>query len=59
VAVELPDTHDYAGDHISEVDELLADSRDSGKIIHLYGTLFSNVPEYNRLQVQVDRIEIE
>jgi len=33
--------------------------RDSGKIVHLYGTLFSNVPDYNGSQIQVDRIEIE
>jgi putative hemolysin len=33
--------------------------RDSGKIVHLYGTLFSNVPDYNGSQVQVDRIEVE
>jgi len=32
--------------------------RNSGKIVHLYGTLFSNVPDYNGSQVQVDRIEI-
>ncbi len=32
--------------------------RDSGKIVHLYGTLFSNVPDYNGSQVRVDRIEI-
>ena len=31
--------------------------RDSGKIVHLYGTLFSNVPDYNGSQVQVDKIE--
>ena len=31
--------------------------RDSGKIVHLYGTLFSNVPDYNGSQIQVDRIE--
>jgi putative hemolysin len=31
---------------------------DSGKIVHLYGTLFSNVPDYNGSQVQVDRIEV-
>ncbi|MCJ7641553.1 MAG: DUF333 domain-containing protein [Desulfobacterales bacterium] len=31
---------------------------DSGKIVHLYGTLFSNVPDYNSSQIQVDRIEI-
>jgi hypothetical protein len=33
--------------------------RDSGKIVHLYGTLFSNVPDFNGSQVQVDRIEVE
>ena len=32
--------------------------RDSGKIVHLCGTLFSNVPDYNGSQIQVDRIEI-
>ena len=33
--------------------------RDSGKIVRLYGTLFSNVPDYNGSQIQVDRIEVE
>jgi putative hemolysin len=33
--------------------------RDSGKIVHLYGTLGSNVPDYNGSQIQVDRIEIQ
>jgi len=33
--------------------------RDSGKIVHLYGTLFSNMPDYNGSQIQVDRIEVE
>ena len=33
--------------------------RDSGKIVHLYGTLLSNVPDYNGSQIQVDRIEME
>lgn len=33
--------------------------RDSGKIVHLYGTLFSNVPDYNGSQIQVDRIQME
>ena len=33
--------------------------RDSGKVIHLYGTLLSNVPDYNGSQIQVDRIEVE
>jgi putative hemolysin len=33
--------------------------RDSGKIVHLYGTLLSNVPDYNGSQILVDRIEID
>jgi len=33
--------------------------RDSGKIVHLYGTLLSNVPDYNASQIQVDCIEVE
>jgi putative hemolysin len=33
--------------------------RDSGKIVHLYGTLFSNVPDYNGSQILVDHIEVE
>jgi putative hemolysin len=33
--------------------------RDSGKIVHLFGTLVSNVPDYNGSQIQVDRIEVE
>lgn len=33
--------------------------RDSGKIVHLYGKLFSNVPDYNGSQVQVQRIEVK
>jgi len=33
--------------------------RDSGKIVHLYGTLFSNMPDYNGSQIQVDRIEVD
>jgi putative hemolysin len=32
---------------------------DSGKIVHLYGTLFSNVPDYNGSQILVDRVEVE
>jgi putative hemolysin len=39
-------------------DQILA-LRDSGKVVHLYGTLFSNVPDYNGSQVQIDRIEVE
>jgi hypothetical protein len=33
--------------------------RDSGKKVHLYGTLLSNVPDYNGSQIQVDHIEVE
>ena len=33
--------------------------RDSGKIVNLYGTLFSNVPDSNGSQIQVDRIEVD
>lgn len=33
--------------------------RESGKIVHLYGKLLSNVPDYNGSQVQVERIEVE
>jgi putative hemolysin len=33
--------------------------RDSGRIVHLYGTLVSNVPDYNGSQLLVDRIEVE
>jgi hypothetical protein len=33
--------------------------RDSGKTVHLYGTLMSNVPDYSGSQVQVDHIEVE
>ena len=32
--------------------------RDSGRIVHLYGTLLSNVPDYNGSQIQVDRMEV-
>jgi putative hemolysin len=33
--------------------------RDSGKVVHLYGTLLSNVPDYNGSHIQVDRIAVE
>jgi len=33
--------------------------RDSGTVVHLYGTLLSNVPDYNGSQILVDRIEVE
>jgi putative hemolysin len=31
--------------------------RDSGKIVHLYGTLLSNVPDFNGSQILVEQIE--
>jgi putative hemolysin len=40
---------------ISQIEAL----RDKGKIVHLYGTLLSNVPDYNGSQVMVDRIVVE
>ena len=33
--------------------------RESGRIVHLYGTLVSNVPDYNGSQILVDRIDVE
>lgn len=42
-----------------EVKSQIETLRDSGKIVHLYGTLFSNVPDYNGSQIQVDRIVVE
>jgi putative hemolysin len=33
--------------------------RDSSKIVHLYGALVSNVPDYNGSQILVVRIEVE
>jgi hypothetical protein len=33
--------------------------RDSGKIVHIYGILLSNVPDYNGSLILVDRIEVE
>jgi putative hemolysin len=33
--------------------------RDSGRIVHIYGTLVSNVPDYNGSQILVDSIEVE
>jgi putative hemolysin len=42
-----------------EVKAQIESLRDSGKIVHLYGTLLSNVPDYNGSQVQVDRIVVE
>jgi hypothetical protein len=33
--------------------------RDSGKVVHLYGILLSNVADYNGSQIQVEHIEVE
>ena len=44
---------------IPEVKAQIEALRDSGKIVHLYGTLLSNVPDYNGSQIQVERIEVE
>jgi len=33
--------------------------RDSGKIVHIYGTLISNVPDYNGSPILADSIEVE
>jgi len=44
---------------IPEVKSQIEALRDSGRIVHLYGTLFSNVPDYNGSQIQVDRIVVE
>ena len=41
------------------IQEQIKELRDTGKIVHLSGTLLSNVPDYNGSQVQVDRIEVE
>ncbi len=55
--------HTFINFGIDSLDQAVLDQieslRDSGKIVHLYGTLFSNVPDYNGSQVQVDRMEIE
>jgi hypothetical protein len=33
--------------------------RDSGKIVHLFGTLVSNMPDYNGSQILVTRIKVD
>ncbi|HSV85801.1 MAG TPA: DUF333 domain-containing protein [Levilinea sp.] len=43
----------------SAVQAQIKSLRDSGKIVHLYGTLLSNVPDYNGSQILVDRIEVD
>ncbi len=32
--------------------------RNSGTLVHLYGTLLSNVPDYNGSQIQAERIDV-
>jgi putative hemolysin len=44
---------------VPEVKSQIEPLRNSGKIVHLYGTLFSNVPDYNGSQILVDRIEVD
>lgn len=44
---------------VPEVKAQIEALRDSSKIVHLYGTLLSNVPDYNGSQIQVDRIMVE
>jgi len=39
-----------------EVKAQIESLRDSGQIVHLYGTLLSNVDDFNGSQVMVDRI---
>jgi len=34
-------------------------ARDSGKIVHLYGILYIDAPDYNGTQIQPDRIVVE
>jgi putative hemolysin len=43
----------------STVESQIVALRDSGKIVHLYGTLVSNVPDCNGSQILVERIEID
>lgn len=33
--------------------------RDSGRTVHVYGTLLRDIPDYNGSQIQVERIEVE
>jgi putative hemolysin len=42
-----------------EVSSQIKALRDSGKIVHLYGILDNNVPDYNGSQIQPDRIEVK
>ena len=33
--------------------------RDSNKVVHVFGTLTIDIPDYNGSQIQVERIELE
>lgn len=44
---------------IPDVQKKIVALRDSGIVVHLYGTLVSNVPDYNGSQILVDRLEEE
>ena len=33
--------------------------RDSNKVVHIFGRLISDIPDYNGVQIQVERIELE
>jgi putative hemolysin len=41
------------------VESQIVELRDSGKVVHLYGTLVSNVPDCNGSQILVERIEVD
>ena len=43
---------------VPEVKSQIEALHDNGKVVYLYGTLLSNVMDYNGSQIQVDRIEI-
>lgn len=43
----------------SAIESQIVALRDSGKIVHLYGILVSNVPDCNGSQILVDRIEVD
>jgi len=45
--------------HDSTIAAQIVDLRDSGKVVHLWGTLYSNVLDYNGSQVLVTRIEVD
>jgi putative hemolysin len=55
---DLGQTINYGIDSLDPaVQAKIKELRDSGKVVHLYGTLFSNAPDVNGSQIQVDRIQ--